>query len=122
MAVTLDAMDDFLADLQKYAEAASDAKLTEVLMVGGQALAEDVRKLPRPRRHGSGYTHMLDSVTATPKGRVVEVGWGKQFYGVFLERGTKKMRAQPHLIPTWERNKLRYYQLMQNKLFAETGG
>ena len=121
MAVTLDPMDDFLADLQKYEEAASGLNIVNVLMEGGNALAEDVRKLPRPRRSTSGVTHMLDTVSATPKGNIVQVGWGA-YYGPFVERGTKKMRAQPHLVLMWNQNKERYYKLMQEKLFKTAGG
>ena len=121
MAVTLDPMDDFLADLQKYEEAVSDANVANILIEGGNALAEDVRKLPRPRRSVSGVTHMLDTVSAKPVGNVVQVGWGA-YYGPFVERGTRKMRAQPHIIPAWSLNKERYYKLMQEKLFKTAGG
>lgn len=120
MAVSLDPMEDFLKELKAYEEAASEEKVAEILLEGGNALAEDVRKLPRPRRNLAGITHMLDTATATPKGNIVQVGWGA-YYGAFVERGTKKMRAQPHLVPTWNQNKERYYKLMQNKLF-NTGG
>lgn len=121
MAVSLDPMEDFLKDLQAYEEAASDEKVADILMEGGNALAEDVRKLPRPRRAVAGVTHMLDTVTATPKGSAVQVGWGA-YYGAFVERGTTKMRAQPHLVQTWDQNKERYYKLMQEKLFKTAGG
>ena len=114
---TLDPMDDFLQDLQKYEEAAGEFKLAEILIEGGNAFAEDVRKLPKPRRTVSSATHMLDTVRATPKGNVVQIGWGA-YYGPFVERGTRKMRAQPHLVPMWERNKEHYYKLMQAKLFT----
>jgi HK97 gp10 family phage protein len=117
----LDLMDDFLEDLKKYEEAASDANIADVLLEGGNALAEDIRKLPRPRRGVSGVTHMLDTVSAKPNGSVVQVGWGA-YYGLFVERGTRKMRAQPHIIPAWSLNKERYYKLMQEKLFNTAGG
>lgn len=95
----------------------SDDKIAEVLMVGGEMLSEDVHKLPAPRRKTTGYTHMLDSVQAKANGPRVQVGWGR-YYGLFVEDGTKKMSAQPHLKVTWEKNKERYYKAMTDKLFA----
>lgn len=114
---------ELFADMiEKYADAVNDKNITDVLMVAGEALAEDVHRLPKPRRSGTGHTHMLDSVAAAPSGKdAVLVSWG-QYYGKFVEYGTRKMQAQPHLIPTWEQNKNRYYKLMQDKLFAKVGG
>lgn len=114
---------ELFADLlERYEKAADGSNVAEVLMVAGEALADDVHRLPKPRRRSAGYTHMLDSVAAAPSGKdAVLVSWGR-YYGKFVEYGTKKMGAQPHLIPTWERNKDRYYKLMQDKLFAKVGG
>ena len=115
-------IDDFFKDLEEWAKIADDQHVADVLMVGGEALAEDIRKLPSPRSKRTGYTHMLDSVQAKKAdGRTaVEVGWGR-YYGLFVERGTRKMRAQPHLHPTWDRNKDRYYKQMADKLFQIRG-
>ena len=112
----------FMDLLGKYEASASDKHISDVLMVAGETLAEEVHRLPKPRRRGAGYTHMLDSVAAAPSGKdAVLVSWG-QYYGKFVEYGTKKMQAQPHLIPTWEQNKDRYYKMMQDKLFENVGG
>lgn len=121
MSANLDGLQDFLDDLEKYAKAADDARVAEVLMAGGESLAEDVRKLPRPRRRLSGITHMLDTVKAVKEGAAVQVGWGA-YYGAFVERGTRKMRAQRHMGPVWDANKERYYKQMQQKLFEANGG
>ena len=108
--------------LEQYAKAADDQNIADVLMVAGEALSEDVRRLPKPRRRGAGYTHMLDSVAPAQSGKdAVLISWGR-YYGKFVEYGTTKMQAQPHLVPTWEQNKDRYYKLMQDKLFAKVGG
>lgn len=117
--VSLKGMDSFLSDLQDYARKASDENLQKVLMAGGEALAADVRKLPKPRRARSGDTHMLDMVKAESKPpKRVYVGWsGGGYYGGFVEFGTTKMRAQPHLWPTWNQNKLKYYTLMKQLLW-----
>lgn len=122
MAAGPEGLELFTDMLEKYEQAASDQNIADVLMVAGEALADDVHRLPKPRRSGTGYTHMLDSAVAAPSGKdAVLVSWGR-YYGKFVEYGTKKMQAQPHLVPTWEKNKDRYYKLMQDKLFAKVGG
>ena len=122
MAAGPEGLEKFMDLLKQYEKAADEKHVADVLVIAGNALAEDVHRLPKPRRRGAGYTHMLDSVVATPSGKdAVLVSWG-QFYGKFVEYGTKKMDAQPHLIPTWEQNKDRYYKLMTDNLFAKVGG
>ena len=122
MAAGPEGLELFAQMLEQYEKAADENNIAEVLMTAGEALAEDVHRLPKPRRRGTGYTHMLDSVApAQTEKDAVLVSWG-QYYGKFVEYGTKKMGAQPHLIPTWEQNKDRYYKLMQDKLFAKVGG
>lgn len=120
MAAGPEGLELFADMLEEYAKATDN--IADVLMIAGEALADDVHRLPKPRRRGTGYTHMLDSVTAAPSGKdAVLVSWGR-YYGKFVEHGTKKMGAQPHLIPTWEQNKDRYYKMMQDNLFAKVGG
>ena len=122
MAASPEGLKLFQDMLKQYEQAVSDQNISDVLMVAGEALADDVHRLPKPRRRGAGYTHMLDSVQAAPSGKdAVLVSWG-QFYGKFVEHGTKKVGAQPHLIPTWDQNKDRYYKLMTDNLFAKVGG
>lgn len=122
MAAGPDGLELFAAMLEKYEKAVDEKNIADVLMIAGNALAEDVHRLPKPRRRGAGYTHMLDSVAPAQAGKdAVLVSWG-QYYGKFVEYGTKKMGAQPHLIPTWDRNKDRYYKMMQDNLFAKVGG
>ena len=122
MAAGPEGLEKFMDLLKQYEKVADEKHVADVLMIAGQSMAEDVQRLPKPRRRGAGYTHMLDSVVATPSGKdAVLVSWG-QFYGKFVEYGTKKMGAQPHLIPTWDQNKDRYYKLMTDNLFAKVGG
>lgn len=122
MAAGPEGLELFAKMLEQYEKAAAENHIADVLMQAGNALAEDVRRLPKPRRRGAGYTHMLDSVQASPSGKdAVLVSWG-QYYGKFVEYGTQKMGAQPHLAPTWEQNKDRYYKLMTDNLFAKVGG
>ena len=118
MANDFTGFDDFSEMLEKYMENTSMDNVLNVLENGAETLVQDVRALPRPRsqRGGGGWTHLLDTVTQKKNGEEVEVGWGK-YYGVFLEKGTRKMSAQPHLATTFERNKEKYYDKMQKTLF-----
>lgn len=116
MADDFTGFDDFSSLLEKYIGKAEKENVMKVLEVGAEELARDVRALPKPRRPGGGYTHMLDSVTTKRRGEEVKVGWGK-YYGPFVERGTKKMNSQPHMRPTFERNKEKYYDKMKKALF-----
>lgn len=86
---------------------------TEILEIGAKELVSDVRKLPSPRSrmNGSGYTHLLDTVAWKRAVNEIEVGWGK-YYGPMVEKGTRRMRAHPHMRTVVERNKERYYKKM----------
>lgn len=90
----------------------------DILEVGAKEFTNDLLKLPKPKSNirKSGYTHLVDSFSYRKvDNNEVEVGWGK-YYGRMVEYGTSKMKAQPHLRPTWERNKNRYYEKMIKKL------
>lgn len=104
--------------LKKYEDKISEDTVLEVLEESAKSLATDVRALPRPRSRvrSTGYTHLLNTVTHKTEAGEVVVGWGK-YYGPMVERGTNKMNGVPHLAPTFERNKERYYKQMQEKLF-----
>lgn len=108
--------DEFSNLLEKYIKKTKKENVMRVLEIGAEEFAKDVRVLLKPRRTGGGYTHMLDSVTTKRRGEEVEVGWGK-YYGPFVERGTRKMSAQSHMRPTFERDKDKYYSKMQKELF-----
>lgn len=119
-----DGLKAFLEALDDYAEAVSDVNIQDVLMAGGIALRDDVRKLPKPRQPIVKPTHMLDLVDAEAKSaNSVQVGWTKEgYYGVFVERGTKHItHITPHIGPTWNNNKNHYYQLMADKLHQKGG-
>lgn len=96
----------------------SDQKVVSVLEIGAKEFAKDVRKLPRPRSNmtGSGYTHLLDTVTTKRLKSEVEAGWGK-YYGPMVDRGTRKMKATPHMNPTYKSNQKKYYDIMKKNLF-----
>lgn len=118
MADDFTGFDEFSKMLEKYMENTDMEGVLNVLNIGAESLVQDVRALPRPRsqRGGGGWTHLLDTVTQKKNGEEIEVGWGK-YYGVFLEKGTCKMSAQPHIASTFEQNKEKYYEKMQKALF-----
>lgn len=116
MAEDFTGFDDFSKLLEKYIGKTEKENVMQVLEIGAEDLARDVRALPKPRRPGGGRTHMLDSVATKRRCEEIEVGWGK-YYGPFVENGTRKMGAQPHMKPTFNRNKEKYYRKMQKALF-----
>lgn len=88
----------------------------KTLEIGAKELVKDLLKLPKPKSQirSAKYTHLIDTFawqhSETHKGEV-EVGWGK-FYGRMVEKGTVRSGARPHLEPTFERNKDKYYRKM----------
>jgi len=109
-------MDLFSELIKEYSKKASPENVLNVMQEAADTLASDVRALPKPRSNISKPTHLLDTVTTKKIDGEIEVGWGK-YYGPMVERGTRRMSAQPHLKPTWERNKKKYVDDMKKKLF-----
>lgn len=109
---------EFQEAMEKYIDAAGDDNVVQALKVGADQFVQDLLKLPKPksRIHASGYTHMVDVFADRINGKEVEVGWGK-YYGSMVEHGTVKMRAQPHLKPTYRENAEKYYKTMTNILW-----
>ncbi len=108
---------DFLEEvLAKYD--VSDEKIFKSLEKGAKALADDVRKLPKPRSQiqKAGYTHLLDTVTYKREKDDIAIGWGK-YYGPMVENGTKKTGASPHIKTTFAANKDKYNKMMIQDLF-----
>lgn len=91
----------------------------EIIEVGASEFVNDIKKLPRPRSSlsGAGYTHLLDTATYEKTESEIEVGWGK-YYGPMVEKGTKRMSGTPHLEPTFEMNKEKYYKKIKEKLYG----
>ena len=111
-------LDDFQKELNRFLKAAEEKKVTRVLKHGADAFTSDLLKLPKPRSriHAAGYTHMVSTFTNRIAGNEVEVGWGK-YYGPMVERGTIKMKGQPHLRPTFKSNSQKYYKIMTDELW-----
>lgn len=108
---------DELADLLKEYEI-TDEKVMKALETGASLLTTDARRLPRPRSSlsGTGYTHLIDTITFKRNKKEIEVGWGK-YYGPMVEKGTKRMRGTPHITPLFMANKEKYYQVIEKQLF-----
>ena len=104
-------LSDILENYIKKAE-----KPVDILLVGAKEFVNDLLKLPKPisRIRKAGYTHLIDTFAYKEKKTEVEAGWGK-YYGPMVENGTSKMNAYPHVLPLWEKNKEKYYNLMINK-------
>lgn len=92
----------------------------EILEVGAKEFVKDLLKLPKPisKIRKSGYTHLITTFCyQKAKNNEIEVGWGK-YYGPLVENGTKRTKAQSHLVPTFKTNEGRYYQMMINKFHS----
>ena len=110
---------ELLGDLKSMAGISENDILDSIEEAAG-AFVDDLLKLPRPRSRISagGYTHLVDSFALKREKSEIVVGWGK-YYGPFVERGTRRKNypAQPHLIPTWNRNEDRYIQMIRDRLY-----
>ena len=107
-------LEDFENEIKRMAErlASEDAAL-DVMEAGVKEFVRDLRRLPKPRSqiNKAGYTHLVDTFTWERTETTIKVGWGK-YYGPMLEHGTRKMKAQAHLKPLFERNEVNYYRTM----------
>lgn len=115
---TTSGLKEFQEMMNDFLKKASDENVTRVLKKGADAFTTDLLKLPKPRSriHAAGYTHMVNSFANRINGKEVEVGWGK-YYGPMVEHGTRKMKSQPHLKPTFKSNSQKYYKIMTDELW-----
>lgn len=113
---TSSGFDELSKELEKFN--VTTEKALDAIESATKVFVDDVRRLPKPRSQISkaGYTHLLDTITSKRGKNEIEVGWGK-YYGPMVERGTRKMRGTPHIKPTFKRNKEKYYQIIENRLF-----
>ena len=111
----LDGFDELEKEFQAYIQQASPEKTSEIIKAGAEEFVRDLKAMPKPRsKIGGSHTHLLDVFAMKKDGDGWLVGWGV-YYGKFVERGTRKMSARPHMVPFWEQNKDKYHQTMQNK-------
>ena len=109
----IDGFDDLFAELEKMSKRAEDP--IPALSKAADAFVSDARSLPSPRSKRNGVKHLLDTIDKREQSDCVETGWGK-YYGRMVEKGTVKMGARPHMIPLWDRNKEKYYKIMEHDL------
>lgn len=112
-----DGFDDLSKQLQDCVEKIEENHLLEILEYGAKQFVSDLLKLPKPksRINANGYTHLVNTFAYRTKGKQIEVGWGK-YYGPMVEDGTRRMKAQPHLVKLFENQKEKYYKSMIEKL------
>lgn len=86
---------------------------TSKLELAAKSFVEDLNRLPAPYSdiRKSGYTHLVRCFSYKKNNNEVEVGWGK-YYGPMLEKGTKKMTAQPHMEKLYRKNENKYTQIL----------
>lgn len=93
--------------------------LIEAAKAGAQLVVDDARKMA-PRDTGA----LAEGIAMRVAGResdihegVVEVSYNKkQFYGLFQEKGTRRHKAQPFLLPAFEGNRDRIMTIMREVL------
>ena len=112
--------------LARKAAAAQPERIIQAQEKGAAFLSDQLRGRSSTRRSGA----MLASFASKPDATKVETvfGWGK-FYGRLVESGHKaggyarkkkasvsRVKASPHLKPTFDANKDQIYQIMINDL------
>lgn len=109
---------DDLSELLKEYEVTEEEAI-QALEIVAKEFTDDVRKMPKPRSQvrKTGYTHLIDTVTYKRKRNEIEIGWGK-YYGPMVENGTAKMKGTPHIKPVFRNNMLKYYKMIDTKLFG----
>lgn len=114
-------LDEFSNLMEKYINQAGEETALAAVEAGAKEFVNDLLKLPKPisEIHKSGYTHLVDSFAyeVNKSKKEIEVGWGKH-YGRMVEKGSVKMKKQPHLEPLWSRNAERYQRLIIEKIFG----
>ena len=107
------------AELERYARNLDDVQ--KILEVGAKEFVDDLRTLEKPKSRikSAKHTHLVDSF-AYRKSKYrpgeIEVGWGV-YYGPFLEEGSKKNNAQPHLKKMYQNCAKKYEEKMIAEIF-----
>lgn len=108
--------EELMGDLKNYISKSENP--LEILETGAKEYVNDLKKLIKPysKIRKSGYTHLIDTFNHRKTKKDIEVGWGK-YYGRMVEDGTEKSKAHPHLYPTFQKNKEKYYKKMLNAFY-----
>lgn len=109
--------DDLSLLLKDIIDKTSDEKVMAALQKGADRFVADLDKLSKPysQIHKAGYTHLIDTFSSRKAKKQVEVGWGK-YYGPIVEKGSRLMKANPHMHPVFEKNANHYYRTMIDQI------
>lgn len=118
-AITIDSgMDSFNAELSEMMKHMDQNTVGSAVEDAVKQYVDDGHKLPYPmsKIRKPGYVHLVQEIdyekyTATS----FKVGWD-EFYGFMVENGTSHSKAQPHLLPLYERNKDKYIEMVKKDL------
>lgn len=119
MAEIIDGFSEYERKLKQLDLTVQRKLLIEAAKAGAQIVVDDARRMA-PRDKGD----LADGIAMRVAGResdihegVVEVSYNKkQFYGLFQEKGTRRMKAQPFLLPAFEGNRDRIMNIMRDVL------
>lgn len=109
--------DDFSRMIEELARQTSEGAVLDAIEEAAKAFTNDLLHLPKPKSRISkpGYTHLINTFSSQRKEKEIEVGWGK-YYGTMVEKGTSRMKQQPHLRDAYDRNRSKYERLIINKI------
>lgn len=109
--------EEFEKLLDDFSKKAEESNVLNVLEIGANEFVNELLKLPKPKSQitAARYTHLVDSFSYRKRGKQFEIGWGK-YYGPMVERGTVNMKANPHLMKTWDNHKDKIYKKMIERI------
>lgn len=109
-----DDIQDLIDELNEYSKKVDNVE--DILEIGANEFVQDLNKLPKPmsKIRNAKWTHLVRLFSYRINNNQAEIYWGK-YYGPMVERGTKKMKSQPHMLTSFEKNCEKYYKKMLEK-------
>ena len=111
---SFDGFIDLAKELDEITKDCSDEKRKNALEKGSDIIVKDARaRAPID----TGLLSREGIAAEVVSGEEADIGWtGDAFYGRFLEMGTSKMSARPHLRPAYEAKKNQVIEVMRKEL------
>ena len=111
---SFDGFIDLAKELSDIAKDCSDENRKRALEKGSDIIVKDARvRAPI----NTGLLHREGIAAEVISGDEADIGWTNDaFYGRFLETGTSKMAARPHLRPAYEAKKNQVIEVMRKEL------
>jgi|SRR5690625_2613241 len=103
MEFEIEGMDELIQQLENIGDNAGKYK-KEALTKAGKILQDEVKKYV-PVDTGNLKEHIMLSDVENDTIDVYVDQQGKAYYGVMVEEGTSKMRAQPYMFPSFQKAK-----------------